>query len=145
MRFSSHVKISSYRTRCAGQLSRRSAILPVVMGLTSTHHREYENLSKLSRANIGSHYRSDPVRVQSTKLFGRFSYRNLNIYLMLTSIYCPIPYHHISTDDRSCKHWRLPERNGKCGRNPGSKNCIYSQLCALITATFSKRRKIGSL
>ena len=97
MRFSSHVKISSYRTRCAGQLPRRSAILPVVMGLTSTHHREYENLSKLSRANIGSHYRSDPVRVQSTELCGRLGCRNLNIYLMLTSIYSPIAYHHLIT------------------------------------------------
>ena len=30
------------------------------------HHREFESLSKLSRANKSNHFRSDPVRVQST-------------------------------------------------------------------------------
>ena len=29
-------------------------------------HRDFESLSKLSRVKLGKHYRSDPVRVQST-------------------------------------------------------------------------------
>jgi len=34
----------------------------------TTHHRDFEILSKLSLTKQGKHYRSDPVRVQSTPL-----------------------------------------------------------------------------
>ena len=39
-----------------------------VLRETLTHHRDLRNLSKLSRVEQGNHYRSDPVRVQSTSL-----------------------------------------------------------------------------
>ena len=39
--------------------------LPIV-ARPSTHHREFESLSFLSQTKPGKHYRSDPVRVQST-------------------------------------------------------------------------------
>ena len=55
-----------YAHRRGGAAASAETYEPDTARVTFPHHRDFGNSSKLSRAKQGKHYRSDPVRVQST-------------------------------------------------------------------------------
>jgi len=82
------------------------------------HHREFGNLSELSRANKGNYYKSNPVRVQSDIVM----YRSKRVAL---------PFARTASHDRSRWSESRIQLRGTQHPDVNGKQVLASQLLAL--------------
>ena len=82
------------------------------------HHREFGNLSELSRANKGNYYKSNPVRVQPDIVM----YRSKRVAL---------PFARTASHDRSRWSERRARVRGTQHPDVNGKQVLASQLLAL--------------